>query len=238
MFSPTYYRDQGTGNTIIIALRPNQFVSSSVPFEIQGHVSKDVWTYRIPKIIKASSRYSKPRLELLWTVVGLMASLILPVALHKFVLSKPDRGVNPSLYSLKEAEARSISFGIFAGLVLFFLVPMIIWKFAGNRQMKLMLQKWSDMDRINSNHKVNTPIWRVKTPRVLMDKTTLIITVPHAHSASSFHPNAYLPSYLNGPVDSESTYFYPYKPEPGLPRMSTIGNVPLYLDEKQGFNKT
>jgi hypothetical protein len=65
---------------------------------------------------------------------------------------------------------------------------------------------------------------------------TLIITVPQTLSPSTFHPNAYLPSYINGPVDSDATYFYPYKPKPGLPRMSTIGNVPLYLDDKRGFN--
>lgn len=37
--------------------------------------------------------------------------------------------------------------------------------------MKLMLQKWEDIDRVNSGHKGITPTWRVKTPRALRDKT-------------------------------------------------------------------
>lgn len=37
--------------------------------------------------------------------------------------------------------------------------------------MKLMLQKWEDIDRIDSIHKGITPAWKVKTPRALRDKT-------------------------------------------------------------------
>lgn len=52
---------------------------------------------------------------------------------------------------------------------------------------------------------------------------------------STFHPDAYLPSYINGPTDSDSAYFYPYsKGERGLPHMSVVGNVPLFMDEKSG----
>jgi hypothetical protein len=64
--------------------------------------------------------------------------------------------------------------------------------------------------------------------------------------------NAYLPSGLiNPPADIDANYYYPYKSEPGmipapknvsplngfagLPRMSVIGNVPLFTDEKRGY---
>lgn len=65
----------------------------------------------------------------------------------------------------------------------------------------------------------------------------LTVSLPPNSSPSSFHPNAYLPSYLNGPVDADANYYYPYKAEPGLPRMSVVGNVPLYLDEKRAYDK-
>lgn len=72
MFSPTYYRAQETGTQIVIvslvehsvlsitystdafqALRPNQFVPLSVPFEIHGYVSYEKRTERTQPDYKA-----------------------------------------------------------------------------------------------------------------------------------------------------------------------------------------
>jgi hypothetical protein len=61
------------------------------------------------------------------------------------------------------------------------------------------------------------------------------ITLPAVASPTSFHVNAYLPSYINPPADANDAYYYPYKYEPGLPRMSVVGNVPFYPDEKEGY---
>ncbi len=52
-----------------------------------------------------------------------------------------------------------------------------------------------------------------------------------------FHPDAYLPAYINAPNDVDAIYYYPFKGQgqAGLPRMSVVGNVPLYANEKRGF---
>jgi hypothetical protein len=63
----------------------------------------------------------------------------------------------------------------------------------------------------------------------------LTLTLPPNYTPSNFHPDAYLPSYINRPADAEANYYYPYKPEPGMPRMSVVGNVPLFQDEKPKF---
>lgn len=121
--------------------------------------------------------------------------------------------------------------------------------------MKTMLQHWTDADRISYDYKDALPTWSVRTAGIFRDKAvggfsetfvlhtdfsslkTLTITLLNQSNTrtSGFHPNAYLPSYINAPVDADDNYYYPYKPEPGLPRMSTIGNVPLFMDEKGAF---
>ncbi len=65
----------------------------------------------------------------------------------------------------------------------------------------------------------------------------LTITLPPAPAPTAFHPDAYLPSYINGPHD-DGAYFYPYRrAEPGLPHMSVIGNVPIHIHERSAFEE-
>jgi hypothetical protein len=133
------------------------------------------------------------------------------------------------------AESRMVTFGLFFGVILFFFTPIAIWKFIGRKQANRLTTQWTKADTMNYGQNAAST-WKVKTPSVFRDSTILYISLPASMKAnpSSFHPNAYLPSYINGPSDE---YYYPYKAnqEPGLPRMSTIGNVPLYVDEKRGF---
>ena len=52
---------------------------------------------------------------------------------------------------------------------------------------------------------------------------------------SLFHPSAYMPTFINPAVDVEANQYYPFKAgggHDGLPRISVVGNVPLYNNEK------
>ncbi|RDB24952.1 hypothetical protein Hypma_007879 [Hypsizygus marmoreus] len=173
-----------------------------------------------------------------WTIIGFIATLGVPLALYQLIFGYFDRPAPGARREsgLRQAEARALSIGISFGSLLLFSLPIIVWKLIGKRKMRKMLGRWADMDRINSGHTNPIPTWKVRTPAIFKDTITLIITIPQRSSTSSFHPNAYLPSYINAPVDADANYFYPYKPAPGLPRMSTIGNVPLYLDEKRNYS--
>ncbi|EEB90473.1 hypothetical protein MPER_11318 [Moniliophthora perniciosa FA553] len=104
----------------------------------------------------------------------------------------------------------------------------------GHRHLNALAQKWTRADRIDFGQNVGG-LWTVKSPGVFRDGIVLIIGLPADVSPTPFHPNAYLPSYINGPVDADASYYYPYKAEPGLPRMSVVGNIPLYMGEKRAF---
>lgn len=211
-----------------------------VPFELQGSISPDVWAVRLPTIAKVSERYSRPIFERVWFVVGLLATIIVPAALYNTILSALHFQPENRLFQPQDPDiflkARAITGAIGIGIILFFTIPMITWKFIGRKQVNRLLQQWARSDQALLGNSGPVPVWKVSTPGVFSDKTVLTITLPPSLSPTSFHPSAYLPSYINPPRDAGDTYFYPYKPgEPGLPRMSVVGNVPFYMDEKQGY---
>ncbi|KAF9268948.1 hypothetical protein L218DRAFT_918174 [Marasmius fiardii PR-910] len=102
----------------------------------------------------------------------------------------------------------------------------------GRTHLNRMTKRWTDADRQKFGRNA-APRWNVKTPGIFRSSIVLYVGLPSGAAPSAFHPNAYLPSYVNAPRDADADYYYPYKPEPGLPRMSVVGNVPLYLDEKR-----
>jgi len=230
-----YFVPVRTSNDIALYLSSKQ-PTPRVPFELQGSISPDVWATRLPTIARVSERYSKPILERVWLFVGLIATFVVPLAVYSTILSAlhVTRDDRLSISAAGFAEARAITGAISIGIILLFTVPMLVWKLLGRKQVNGMLQRWANSDRATIGNNNPIPTWRVKTPGVWSDNTVLTITLPPSYSPTSFHPNAYLPSYINGPPDADQ-YFYPYKPEPGMPRMSVIGNVPLYMDEKRGF---
>jgi len=217
-------------NKIVLYLSPNRPAPVSVPIELREEITPDVWAGRLASITQAGSRYNKPMFERVWTVVGILAIIIVPVALFQVILSALHFRDEPT--TSHAYEARAISFAIFVGMVLFFILPIAIWKYNGQKQVNSMLKKWEKADKLGRGS-VPMSTWTVKTPGVVRSNIILTIQLPPGVAVSSFHVNAYLPSFINPPVDADANYYYPYKSEPGLPRMSVVGNVPLFTDEKQ-----
>ncbi|KAG7440040.1 uncharacterized protein BT62DRAFT_911491 [Guyanagaster necrorhizus] len=108
--------------------------------------------------------------------------------------------------------------------------------FQGRREIAQMLQKWGQADRAQFGQ--HACLWKASSaPGVFRTAMMLKIVLPPTTAPTAFHPDAYLPSYINGPSD-DGAYFYPYRrTEPGLPHMSVIGNVPIHVDEKGGFEQ-
>jgi len=237
-------------NNIVLYLSSTRPAPVSVPIELREEITPDVWAGRLDQITQTASRYYKPWFERIWTLVTLLAIIIAPVVLFRVVLSALHFGDVES--EAHVYEARAISFAIFVGLVIFFVAPVAIWKYIGQKQVNAMLRKWETADKTGRGS-LPLSIWKVKTPNLIRSSIVrtsifcwtnlhrsplqvLTIQLPPGVAVSSFHVNAYLPSYINPAVDADANYFYPYKSsEPGLPRMSTIGNVPLFTDEKRGY---
>jgi hypothetical protein len=209
----------------VLYLSPTQPAPAMVPFELQNYISPEIWEARIPSIARVTSRYSKPLFEGVWALLGFFFMTIVPVAIFKVVLVKNS--------GLRHSEARAISFGIFVTIALIFFLPVAIWKFMGRKEVNTMLMAWAETDRMTSGQHTAIPIWKVKFPGVFRDTIALTIVIPPNKSPSAFHPDAYLPSYINRPIDPDS-YYYPYRGGSGLPHMSIVGDV--YVDEKRGLH--
>jgi len=221
-FSPT----RNANNSIVLYLSPIQ-PAPPIPTELQGEITPDVWAGRLAAITRTASRYHKPMFERVWTIVGILAILIVPVAIFQVILSALHFRNEPT--TSHAFEARGISLAIFVAMLLFFLMPIAIWKYIGQKQVNLMLKKWKNADRNEVS------IWTVKTPGIFRSNIILNIQLPPSAAVTSFHVDAYLPSYINGPTDPGANHNYPFKSEPGLRRMSVVGNVPLFNDEKRSY---
>jgi len=223
---------RNANNGIVLYLSPTQ-PAPVVPTELRGEISIEVWTERLAAITRTASRYYKPMFERVWTTVGLLAIIIVPVAIFRVVLSALHFNENGT--TSHAFEARGISFAIFVVMVLFFLLPIAIWKYIGRKEVNSLLKKWEKADRVGRGS-VPMSVWTVKTPGIFRSNIILNIQLPPGTAVTSFHVDAYLPSYINGPTDPDANqYYYPYKGgENGLPRMSVVGNVPLFSDDKRG----
>jgi len=219
-------------NKIVLYLSSTRPAPISVPIELREEITPDVWADRLAAITHTSSRYYKPMFERAWAVVAVLAMIIVPSALFQVILSalhsQGDLTVNYAY------GARGITFAIFVGLMIFFLLPIAIWKYIGQKQVNSMLKKWEKTDKTGRGS-IPMSTWMVKTPGLIRSSIVLTIQLPPGAAVSSFHVNAYLPSFINPPADADANYYYPYKAEPGLPRMSVVGNVPLFQDEKRGY---
>jgi len=233
MASSGNFAPQRNANEIVLYLSSTQ-PTPSMPFELQGSIAPDVWTTRVQTLTRMGARYSKPMFERIWLVLAILTPLFLPVGLYSIILSALQSKLGPGADDRNAFfEARSICSAMSIAIALVFVLPMVAWKFTGRLQANRQLKQWMAADsRMGS---ASMSAWRVKTPGVFRPSTLLTIRLPGNASPTSFHPNAYLPSYINGPSDADAAYYYPYKAEPGLPKMSVVGNVPLYTDEKRGF---
>ncbi|KAJ7346682.1 hypothetical protein DFH08DRAFT_869028 [Mycena albidolilacea] len=220
-------------NKIILYLSSTRPAPVSVPIELREEITPDAWSGRLAQITQTASRYHKPMFERIWAVVSILAILIVPLALFRVILKAmhfEDEHTVAHVY-----EARGISFAIFVGMIIFFLLPIAVWKYIGQRQVNALLKVWEKTDQ-KGRGSIPMSTWKVKTPGLIRSNIVLTIQLPPGAAVTSFHVNAYLPSGLiNPPADIDANYYYPYKSEPGLPRMSVIGNVPLFTDEKRGY---
>ncbi|KAK0454679.1 hypothetical protein EV421DRAFT_1896598 [Armillaria borealis] len=222
-------------NEVVLHLTPDQRAAPPVPFELKGQISTDKWEMRIDAIMSIAGRYSKPMVERVWLIVGFMSAFVLSMLLYQFVLSKLLVQGHESERSERQTQAAAISFGIFVGLDLLVVAPMLIWKCMGSRAIAAVLQKWGQVDHAQFGQ--HACLWKASAPGVFRIALMLTITLPPAPAPTAFHPDAYLPSYINGPHD-DGAYFYPYRrAEPGLPHMSVIGNVPIHIHEKSRFEE-
>ncbi|KAF9033300.1 hypothetical protein BDZ89DRAFT_947843 [Hymenopellis radicata] len=120
-------------------------------------------------------------------------------------------------------------------LARFFYIPETDFVFIqGHKRANALLQQWVQTDRVQYGQ--NTPDWKIRIPGIYNNRAVLTIMLPFSLT-TVFHPDAYLPAYINAPNDVDAVYYYPFKgqAQAGLPRMSVVGNVPLYADEKRGF---
>lgn len=231
-----YSRPTRTGsNEVILHLTPDQRALPPVPFELKGQISTDKWEMRVDTIRSIAGRYSKPIVERVWLIVGFLSAFVISLLLYQLVLSKLLVREHESERSERQTQAAAISFGIFAGLDLLVVAPMLVWKYMGSRAIAAVLQRWEQVDRAQFGQHACS--WKAGVPGVFRTALMLTITIPPAPAPTAFHPDAYLSSYINGPHD-DGAYFYPYRrAEPGLPHMSVIGNVPIHIHEKSGFEE-
>jgi hypothetical protein len=234
-YSAVYSAPSRNASDIVLYLSSRQ-PNPPVPFELQSQITPAVWEARLTQLANVAARYSKLWFERIWTVVGILTSIILPPVLYGVIYNHMHvLNLNGTIDFTRLAESRMITFVLFIGVVLFFFVPVAVWKFIGRKQVNRLVNQWNGADRMNYGQNAASA-WKVKTPSLFRDSTILIVALPPSMKSSSFHPNAYLPAYINGPLDPDASYYYPYKADqPGLPRMSVVGNVPLYVDEKRGF---
>jgi len=234
-YSSAYSAPQRNASDIVLYLDKRHPVPP-VPFELQGQVTPAVWESRLTTLANTSQRYSKVWLERIWVLTGFLASLILPSVLYSVIYNSMNVvSEDGDVDFARLAESRMITFAIFLGVILFFFAPLAIWKVIGRKQASRLTNQWTKADRMNYGQNAAST-WSVKTPTVFRDSTVLSISLPASMKPTSFHPNAYLPSYINAPTDGDASYYYPYNAaEVGVPRMSVVGNVPLYVDEKRAF---
>ncbi|TFK75359.1 hypothetical protein BDN72DRAFT_513902 [Pluteus cervinus] len=229
--SPSYYTaPPKTTPEFRMSISPSQ-PSLAVPFELHGAIQSEAWAQRVSDIARVGGQYSRPALEWVWIVLSIVLTLVVPLVLyqsinHYFAVTLHEGFTH-------QAKPRLVLFGIFVAVALVCFSPLVVWKFIGQITMNRMVTRWSASDRATSGLGAVPTIWKVSAPGILKTQSYLYITFPRNSTLSHFNNNTLLPSYFNVAPDEDGAYFYPYKREPGLPRMSVIGNVPLYLDAKR-----
>ncbi|KAJ7072276.1 hypothetical protein C8F01DRAFT_1361670 [Mycena amicta] len=224
---------RNANNCLELYLSPTQPILP-VPSEIREEISDEAWGGRTQMLTSTASRFNKVWLERIWLLVGICSIFIVPVVLFPVILNALH--VRDDVTASHVFEARGIAFALFVALLALFFVPIAVWKFIGQQHVNALLKKWAQEDAARHGGPLST--WTVKTPGVFRSSTILRIQLPAGKAVSAFTFGAYLPSYVGAAADTDANYFYPYKPAPGLPRMSVVGNVPLFNDEKRGFYGT
>lgn len=231
----TTTQPQRTPSDILLYLSRKQ-PPPVLPYELHGHVSPDAWATRIPNLTNLASRYSYPIFEGCWMLAAFFASIVVPIAVYPVIfraMSKDHR--RPGDREGPFFQARAISFAVFIGIMLFFYVPLFIWKYNGQSRANAMVKRWAEDDLRMKGPSAFIPKWKVSMPGVFTMSTKLKVSLPPNQMATNFHPAAYLPSWINGPVDAQAAPAYNSYQNlgPGMP--PNLGEVPLY-SEKYRFD--
>ncbi|KAI0300993.1 hypothetical protein B0F90DRAFT_370588 [Multifurca ochricompacta] len=196
----------------------------TLPYELHDHVSADAWAMRIPQLVRLGSRYNYPVLELAWLVLMFIASFAVPAGLHYLILHSLEKKMS---HSDAFYQTRFISFAIGIGVTLVFAVPLIVWKSVGQARATKLVKRWEAEDARLRSPGAFVPVWTVKISSSLTSFTRLTITTPYVHMQSYFHPAAYMPSWINGPIDPGASNGF-HAAKEGSQKPAMYGEVPLY----------
>ncbi|KAH9041119.1 hypothetical protein EDB84DRAFT_1559732 [Lactarius hengduanensis] len=223
-----------TAGQVVLHLNPNQPVPV-LPYELHEHVTVDAWATRIPQLIRVGSRYNKPLLERIWLVLMFICALAIPIGLHDTIYQGFKRNIGEDTFGAIY-QARWISTAILLGIVLVFLIPLGIWKSVGQARLTRLIKQWEDEDARSRAPGTFTPVWKAKLPAALSSHTArlikatlqrLTVTTPYLQTQSYFHPAAYMPSWINGPVNPGSDDGF-HAANQGFQKPTMYGELPLY----------
>ncbi|KAL7413129.1 hypothetical protein BDY24DRAFT_415632 [Mrakia frigida] len=167
-------------------------VAPVMPRELFGIVSPDIWVERVSALQALHTRFFGSLIEKICWIVAFFCALILPWPLMSLV----DRSMQNDTEA-KFWEIKMIGLGLFFGCGLFFFAPLIGWKCLANYRLKTLLAKYKKQDSHRS-FPASMQVWSIQTTSFTPKPTlTIIVTLPPPPGAvSTFHPDAYLPAYI------------------------------------------
>jgi len=190
-----------------------------IPFELTSYLSDKEWDRRMTCLVGMLGHYCRPLLERCYVLLVMLATITLPIVLYAVIYNAASQDDNAEADAF---AARFVGLSVFLLVGLLLWTPLLIWKSIGSRRVKKLLASWEESDRARLNCPI--PKMQVKPPGLFRSSIRIRITTPpQSRPATTFHPDAYYPNFMNGSV-SPRAYFYPYmKREAGLPHMSVVG---------------
>jgi len=206
----------------------------TLPYELHEHVSAAAWASRIPQLIRLSKRYYKPAFEIIFFISLFISTITVPAAVRDIVLPSLEKKMKR-----REAHHQSnfVAFAIFIGVVLLFAVPYVSWKWIGQKRATALVKRWQAEDARSRPPGAFVPVWTVSLYGNFSSSVRLAITTPDAAVPSYFHPAAYMPSWINGPVDPGAGNGFPAANQ-GFEKAAMYGGLPLYGDRNRTSGTT
>lgn len=199
-FTP-FGRTEREDGYIIVRLARNPVTLPPVPLELQSFLTPLEWDRRLVAICELATRYTRPMLEKVWIIVGLIVTLSVPIVLYRALIDAIFHSLTSRLGDAdsKLAEARLITTGVFVAILLIVWGPYILWRTIARLRMRALLTEWGKVDILAKNKGLFVPLWTVKLPNSPIGRITVVVTTPQRASPSVFHPDAYLPPYIPPP---------------------------------------
>jgi len=179
-----------------------------VPLELQSFIMQEEWERRLIAINQLASRYSRLLLERIWVFVGFILSVLAPVIVFKVLevvwLKNAWTDSGELLISRDKlvstyTEIRLITFGVAVGVIIIVWGPFIAWKSIGRFRMRALVREWAQIDILAMKKGLFVPMWNVSLPSSYSSSTIVRVTIPARMNPTTFHPDAYLPPYINPP---------------------------------------